>query len=531
IKSASTRAVDRRGRTRARHSPWREVIREFVDVGRACMDTDSRRRAAFRVCASCGGRRAWGMWLSTSRIDPRARECGMGELRVVFSTSPPFPRVRGMRGVAVVRALNRAKESARSRLGMCAWLAAACVRGVVESGASTRVSLIPSTLTNSFRELLFPNEVSGRDDLGLTSRGFPEFSRPVSQAHYPNPRMARNKRSLIRTSSRTHFLFSFSFFFVGRGTQGYITITIHNHLNSIEMYHKCIDNTFTTITHVHVKAQKSDLKVLVDPRHGPTQRTPLYATHNRLSAFAVTRYLQTQIPVKTQICGTPGKTCLKHTSRTQISQYDYSGKSSNPSTTNIMKVRKYKSKSRRAFVAGLRFDLAAEVRLERSDTMHNAMEVARRREDHLDATRRGRADMRYTDTRRTGPNPATAGTRPSVGNRPAGSIVRRLSPEEVKRRREKGLCFKCEERFTPGHQCKQAFVIEVANPDEEGSENEEEPHQDIVVEGPDEEAEISMHAMAGIRGPRTMRLPAWVKDRKVVVLVDNGSSHNFINAE
>ncbi|CAA0810228.1 Unknown protein, partial [Striga hermonthica] len=184
-----------------------------------------------------------------------------------------------------------------------------------------------------------------------------------------------------------------------------------------------------------------------------------------------------------------------------------------------------------AFVARLRFDPAAEVRLERPDTMHTAMEVARRREDHLVATRRGRADTRYTDTRRTGPNPAMAGARPSVSNLPAGSIVRRLSPEEVKRRREKGLCFKCEEKFTPDHQCKQAFVIEVANPDNEGSENEEEPHQDIVVEGTDEEAKISMHAMAGIRGPLTMRLPAWVKDRKVVALVDNGSSHNFINAE
>ncbi|CAA0840444.1 Unknown protein, partial [Striga hermonthica] len=184
-----------------------------------------------------------------------------------------------------------------------------------------------------------------------------------------------------------------------------------------------------------------------------------------------------------------------------------------------------------AFVGGLRFDVAAEVRLERPGTMHNAMEVARRREDHLVATRRGRADVRYTDTRRTGPNQATAGARPNVNNRPAWSIVRRLSPEEVKRRRERGLCFKCEEKFTPGHQCEQAFVIEVANPDEEGSKDEEEPHQDTEVEGPDKEAEISMHAMAGIRGPQTMRLPAWVKDRKVVVLVDNGSSHNFINAD
>ncbi|CAA0809130.1 Uncharacterized mitochondrial protein AtMg00860, partial [Striga hermonthica] len=51
------------------------------------------------------------------------------------------------------------------------------------------------------------------------------------------------------------------------------------------------------------------------------------------------------------------------------------------------------------------------------------------------------------------------------------------------------------------------------------------------LEAVNEEPEISMHAMAGIRGPRTMRLPAWVKDRRVIVLVDNGSSHNFINAD
>ncbi|CAA0825023.1 Unknown protein, partial [Striga hermonthica] len=125
----------------------------------------------------------------------------------------------------------------------------------------------------------------------------------------------------------------------------------------------------------------------------------------------------------------------------------------------------------------------------------------------------------------------TVGTRPNASNRPAGSIVRRLSPEEVKRRREKGLCFKCEEKFTPGHQCKQAFVIEVANPDDEEVEVEEESHQEDEIETFSEEPEISMHAMMGIRGPKTMRLPAWVKDRRVVVLVDNGSSHNFINAD
>ncbi|CAA0828921.1 Unknown protein, partial [Striga hermonthica] len=105
-----------------------------------------------------------------------------------------------------------------------------------------------------------------------------------------------------------------------------------------------------------------------------------------------------------------------------------------------------------AFIGGLKFDRATEVRLERPDTMHMAMEVARRREDHLAVTRRGRADVRFTDTRRAGPSQSTAGARPTIIARSAGPVVKRLSAEEFKRRREKGICFKCEEKFTPGHQ-------------------------------------------------------------------------------
>ncbi|CAA0812557.1 Unknown protein, partial [Striga hermonthica] len=184
-----------------------------------------------------------------------------------------------------------------------------------------------------------------------------------------------------------------------------------------------------------------------------------------------------------------------------------------------------------AFVGGLKFDLAAEVRLIRPDTIHDAIEVARRREDHLVATRRGRADGRFTDMQRMSSSHATMSTIPAINARPSGPVIRQLSPEEVKRRREKGLCFKCEEKFTPGHQCNQAFVIKVANPNDEEAEVEDEPHQEDEVEAFNGEPKISMHAMAGIRGPRTMRLPAWVKDRRVNVLVDNGSSHNLINSE
>lgn len=46
-----------------------------------------------------------------------------------------------------------------------------------------------------------------------------------------------------------------------------------------------------------------------------------------------------------------------------------------------------------------------------------------------------------------------------------------------------------------------------------------------------EQAEISLHAMADVKGPKTMRVESWIKGKRVMVLIDNGSSHNFLNQE
>lgn len=46
-----------------------------------------------------------------------------------------------------------------------------------------------------------------------------------------------------------------------------------------------------------------------------------------------------------------------------------------------------------------------------------------------------------------------------------------------------------------------------------------------MVEG----VEISVHVITGKHRPKMMNMEAWIKDKQVVVMVDNGSSHNFIN--
>jgi hypothetical protein len=45
--------------------------------------------------------------------------------------------------------------------------------------------------------------------------------------------------------------------------------------------------------------------------------------------------------------------------------------------------------------------------------------------------------------------------------------IRTLTESEMKDRRERGLCFNCDEKFRPGHRCKKLFLIEGIYPPEE----------------------------------------------------------------
>ncbi|KAL4195593.1 hypothetical protein AMTRI_Chr05g74100 [Amborella trichopoda] len=86
-----------------------------------------------------------------------------------------------------------------------------------------------------------------------------------------------------------------------------------------------------------------------------------------------------------------------------------------------------------------------------------------------------------------------------------------MTTEELNERRRKGLCFRCNEKFGSGHRCKKLFMIQVTL-----EENEEIP-------------EISLHGIAGIRAPETMRVKGSLQHKAVTVLIDSGSTHNFVS--
>lgn len=162
--------------------------------------------------------------------------------------------------------------------------------------------------------------------------------------------------------------------------------------------------------------------------------------------------------------------------------------------------------------------------MHRPRTYAEAVDYARLHEDHLNSKRGSRTDNRRMGAAIPENKMGGASEGKTLHNAPRKfpSGVRRLPWDEMQKRREQGLCFNCDEKFTPGHRCKtkQAFLIE---PIESSDEGENEEFHEI------DEAEVSVHAMADVKGPRTMRLGSWIKGRRVIVLIDNGSSHNFLN--
>lgn len=59
---------------------------------------------------------------------------------------------------------------------------------------------------------------------------------------------------------------------------------------------------------------------------------------------------------------------------------------------------------------------------------------------------------------------------PTSGSSSTGTFVKKLSNQEYKERREKGLCFHCEEKFIPRHKCKNKKLMQlqiVANVEED----------------------------------------------------------------
>ncbi|KOM58233.1 hypothetical protein LR48_Vigan11g126700 [Vigna angularis] len=109
--------------------------------------------------------------------------------------------------------------------------------------------------------------------------------------------------------------------------------------------------------------------------------------------------------------------------------------------------------------------------------------------------------------------------------------IRKLSPAEMQLRREKCLCYFCDEKFSFSHKCpnRQMMLLQLID-DDLGDTREPDPPDLIQTDSElcNPEHHLSLNAMKGVGGVGTIGFTGHIGPLAVKILVDGGSSDNFI---
>ncbi|GKB44630.1 ty3-gypsy retrotransposon protein [Tanacetum coccineum] len=99
--------------------------------------------------------------------------------------------------------------------------------------------------------------------------------------------------------------------------------------------------------------------------------------------------------------------------------------------------------------------------------------------------------------------------------------IKWISPAERQERLSKGLCFNCDKQWVRGHKCEGKFLLLMAEDADDGDHIE---HEDAIESG-----DISiLNSLVGHGSPRSLQLWGVLGSGKVHGLIDNGSTHNFV---
>ncbi|XP_057453401.1 uncharacterized protein LOC130745246 [Lotus japonicus] len=124
--------------------------------------------------------------------------------------------------------------------------------------------------------------------------------------------------------------------------------------------------------------------------------------------------------------------------------------------------------------------------------------------------------------------------------KPNYTFQKKLSPKEMDEHRAQNLCFFCHEKYTPGHDYPQRKKSQVFFMVVDGLDSEE--CQEVLEQdlGPEVSVpkvslnalhgdSISLNALDGDSQYPMMRLTGWLGKKRIFLLIDTGSTHNFIN--
>ncbi|KAL0539616.1 hypothetical protein IC582_023832 [Cucumis melo] len=116
--------------------------------------------------------------------------------------------------------------------------------------------------------------------------------------------------------------------------------------------------------------------------------------------------------------------------------------------------------------------------------------------------------------------------------------VKRLSDAKFRARLDRELCFRCNDKYSPGHRCKtkekRELMFFIMNEEEETEEvhsKDETTERTMELKNLEltEDTEIELKTMTSLTSKGTMKLKGWVRHKEIVVLIDSGATHNFIH--
>ena len=73
-----------------------------------------------------------------------------------------------------------------------------------------------------------------------------------------------------------------------------------------------------------------------------------------------------------------------------------------------------------------------------------------------------------------------------------------------------------------GHRCQGPKLMVLKGPNYDGDAS-------LVLEPKEEEPEITLHALIGWTGLKAMQIEAMMGSHKMIALIDNGATHNFVS--
>lgn len=206
------------------------------------------------------------------------------------------------------------------------------------------------------------------------------------------------------------------------------------------------------------------------------------------------------------------------------------------------------------FITGLKSEIRREISMSRPATLTETFAVARAYESRIeDARVEARAWVRMPQ-RPMNPTPIqsvphVSTSSPHTHTRPQPSVpllpapptttaplppsttlpIRRLSPAEICDKCARGAFYNCDQRWSPSHRCRSQFLCLLGTDDAEDESLpplEEDP-EDIPDDSPPGDMSC-LHSLSAMGKPQSLRFQGRCATHTFPLLIDSGSTHNFI---